>query len=97
MKPMLHRSGTRDVYFRHTKAPKPIEGLQVGDEVAYTRYFLMQTCFPATDVAWHIRGTVVSLHPNGIWAEIQWKGEESPRMVALQHLAKPGPNLRFCE
>jgi hypothetical protein len=90
-------SGNLNAYFNSRKCPGPIQGLKVGEEVSYTRYFLLQTCTPATDDMWRARGEVVELHANGVWARVHWKGEEGPRLIALQHLARPGANTRFAD
>jgi hypothetical protein len=86
-----------DAYFRTTKAPGPLEGAAVGDKVSYTRYFLKQLCVGATDPMWHKRGTIVALRAGTTLVNVLWDGETEPRPIQLSCLAKPGPNLRFCE
>lgn len=87
--------GNRNAYFNSRKNPGPIQNLKEGEEVAYTRYFLLQIGVSATDDMWRARGKVTRLHDNGVWVYIHWKGEEAPRLIALQHLARPGANTRF--
>lgn len=89
-------ASNRDAYFRSTKAPGPIAGLKVGETVAYTDYFCRQIGSGPTDPMNRARGKVISLHENGVWAEVRWAGEDAPRHVALQHLARPGANTRYC-
>lgn len=86
----------RDAYFATRKAPGPLK-VEVGERVAYTRYFLKQIGVGPTDDMWRRRGEVKSLHANGRWASVLWDGDEEPTNVALCNLAKPGPNLRFNE
>ncbi len=87
----------REAYFRSTKPNGPLPNPVIGERVAYSRYFLKQICADPTDPMWGDRGEIVSLHKNGVWALVRWEREEEPRHIALQHLARPGPNSRFCE
>lgn len=83
-----------DAYFSSHKAPGPLP-LEVGDRVSYTRYFLKCIMMPPTDDMWHQRGVVIKVE--GTFARIKWDGEDEPRSVLTNNLARPGPNLRFCE
>ena len=89
--------GNRDAYFRTTKAPGPLD-CKVGDEVGYTRYFCLQLGLDATDPTWGQRGTVTRLHAtNPRWVYVRWAGEAEESLVGTHALARPGPNLRWCE
>jgi len=85
-----------DAYFRSRRPPEPLKA-QVGDEVAYTRYFLKCIGVVATDPMWRKRGIVTEI--SGRIAYIQWDddGEDEVTPVQLTNLAHPGPNLAFNE
>jgi hypothetical protein len=85
--------GNRDAYFRSTKAPGPLD-VAVGELVAYARYFLLQTGADAVDDRWHWRGTVVELRAP--WVLVR-SSDGTETLVHPANLARPGPNLRFCE
>lgn len=87
----------RESYFRCTKPNPPLPQPVVGETVAFSRYFLLQISADPTDDIWRARGQLVGLHPNGVWAHVHWQGEPEPRYVSLCHLARPGPNSRYCE
>lgn len=84
--------GNRDAYFRSTRPHGPL-ACEPGDVVAFTRYFLKSIGASATDPMWSQRGIVRELRPPFVL--VAW--EEGERLVHLGNLAKPGPNLRFCE
>lgn len=72
--------------------PEVAPVLEVGDTVAYAKYFLLATGHPPTDEAWAERGIVLSVCGNTV--EVDW-GSHTSRILAV-NLAKPGPNLAFC-
>jgi hypothetical protein len=84
----------RDAYFRDRKPPGPLKA-DVGDRVAYTRYFLRCTGEPPTGDRWHARGVVVALMPRFDWVSVLWDGDSVPVVVSLHALAFPTPNARF--
>ena len=98
--------GNRDAYLRtHWSRGRrePLPNLQVGEIVAYMRYFLICTGHEATSPAWQLRGEVLELL-SGNRARILWREQPSPYhywaerppiVVSTYNLARPGPNLRF--
>ena len=90
----LAQKSDLDAYFRSTKPRGPLD-VKVGEEVAWTRYSLLQIGAGATDPMWGQRGRVVELRPP--WALVEWDGEEKPRLVSTTTLAYPTANPRFCE
>lgn len=83
-----------EAYFRFRKPPTALEA-EVGDRVAYTRYFLKCIGAEPNDEMWFRRGTVHSV--SGRIAVVQWDDDPEPVGVALANLARPGANLGFCE
>lgn len=98
MKKNISRTnGDLDAYFRSTKAPGPL-AVEPGQEVGYTRYFCKQMNLSATDPTWRQRGKVTRRHEtNPNWVYVRWNGETEDQLVGTHVLAKPGPNLRWCE
>ena len=87
-------NANNQAYFRSRKPPKALKA-NVGDRVAYTRYFLKCIGTPPNDAAWHRRGTIESI--SGRIATVKWDDDPDSMGVLLTNLARPGPNLRFCE
>lgn len=89
-------NANEEAYFRSRNRPEPLAA-KVGDEVAYTRYFLKCIRVCPTDDMWRQRGIVTKV--SGQLAYIQWNDYEDGDVVAVQlsNLAHPGPNLAFCE
>ena len=84
-----------DAYFRATKPNPPLD-CQPGDTVGFARYFLKSIGASSTDPMWRQTGTVKELR-HDVFALVAWEGEPEPRLVHRGNLAKPGPNLRWCE
>lgn len=68
---------------------------KIGDEVAYSKRFLRCIMTPATDPVWFLRGRITSVDDR--IAYVHWDGEDTPVAVGVCNLAKPGPNLAFCD
>lgn len=88
-------------YFASAKRPGPLD-CNVGDEVAYTVYFLRQVADGPTDPMCRARGRVTEVVDSD-FVRVLWSNEAVPPR-SLPHatlvnrcvLAKPGPNLRYC-
>lgn len=85
----------RDSYFRHVRPPEPLENVQLGDVVGLTAYHLIQIGLGPLDEEARDVGPVTEIHPNGIWVRVAF-GLTGERWIARQHLARPGPNSRWC-
>lgn len=86
-------NGDLDAYFKSRKPPGPLD-VGVGDQVAYTRYFLKSIGVYCTDPSWSRRGEVLEVR--GPLALVRWSDGCDER-VSRANLAYPGPNLRFAE
>lgn len=99
----------RDAYFRSTKPNQPWD-IKAGTRVAYARYWLKAIGCSPTDPMWFERGTSLGTDRHGI-TRVRWDNDRDlPReawtwtfwgrpcsYVHSANLAKPGPNMRFCE
>jgi len=86
----------RSSYFRTRPAPGPL-CVQVGERVAYTRYFLRSIGVSATDPAWFRQGVVQEVDVDALSALVLWEGDQNPMRVLTCNLARKGANLRYCD
>lgn len=84
----------RDAYFKSTKPHGPLH-VTVGEVVGYSRYFCMSIGLPPTDPMWRTTGKVTELRD--VFALVLFEDRQAPQLVRLEHLAKPGPNIRWAE
>lgn len=84
----------QSAYFASAKRPGPLD-CTVGDEVAYTVYFLRQVADGPTDPMCRACGRVTEVVDHE-FARVLWSDEAVPKLVNRCVLAKPGPNLRYC-
>lgn len=92
--------GYDEAYFKTAKRPEPLDGLQVGDKVIWTKYFLKSIGCGPTHANWRVVGVVTTITAAGAfagWPAVSWDGAD-PTIVNPSNLAHHGkPSRRAVE